>query len=300
LIVVHGYLLKLETRELIRDNANGWLKELFENVVATLSPDLERITLIVAESFRQAKTNLGSAGERAGSEAGITRVLEETHSKPGDETLLKPWKGAVDFSSNSVYVIVKPTRIRELHCIYEMVTWGMAHEISEGVVSIHNQPDWDWLGQREQVVLHSYHPNPDRVLYAVKMIVREILANNYAAEHGFQREMLCTTSVENARYFASGISPEDISPESGYSRVHAYMTLLSQDRSVSLEAAGHKELADICLKIWDAGISALGETYESLLGGYKGFRSKCLASPLTAESLLTLFNTTCITSTPVS
>jgi hypothetical protein len=54
-------------------------------------------------------------------------------------------------------------------------------------------------------------------------------------------------------------STNNIEPGSGYSRVHGFISLLAQDKSPSMKAAGENEIADVCLRILEAGMRAGGE-----------------------------------------
>jgi hypothetical protein len=86
-------------------------------------------------------------------------------------------------------------------------------------------------------------------------------------------------------------SINNIEPGSGYSRVHGFISLLAQDKSLSMKAAGANEIADVCLRILEAGMRAAGEVYSSFFDEYEKFRTELLSMPLTAESLMRLFNT---------
>ena len=52
--------MQIQVSCLVTDRATGWLRELFEYVVEVISPDIERVELIIAESFREAMSEIES------------------------------------------------------------------------------------------------------------------------------------------------------------------------------------------------------------------------------------------------
>ncbi len=281
--------LQIEVVELVEDPATPWLREICEYVTEALSPRFERLQLVISESFRQAFRDMPVH------EIGVTGLMK-SHGPPLAENEYEhpPWKGGFDPKGNQFRVIMKPKRIRDLNDTYESVTEGMAHEISEGIVYRDKEGEWGTF-QRDQInVLQTCYHDPDHMLLGLTACIRDKLADKYAAEHGFGREMFCLISLWCLAKYAEGLQVEGITKPSHYPLVA--LRALALDKSVSLHGAGLVDLANAWIGIWQDYERRGSKFHRRFFTYYRSLRREFLSMPMTTTCLLDLVNSRLIES----
>jgi hypothetical protein len=273
---------------LITDRATGWLIELFEYVVEAMSPDFQRVELVIAESFEQASIKMQEREKVPIKEAGITAIIRDFY-KEKPESEYPQWKAGVDLAHDFFYIIMKPHRIRDQGSTYEDVTEGMAHEISEAIVIKDKQDQWTDFSQDQIDVLGSYEDKPLPVLQALQVFARERLADKLSAEHGFGREMFCSLDERRITTYISVLDARGLGSASE-DLPGLTMETLGWDKSISLHAAGQSHLADSYLELWCARVRNRGEIYGRFMDHYREVRQRFLSMPFTANSFLIIRN----------
>nr|MDO8097739.1 hypothetical protein [Candidatus Njordarchaeota archaeon] len=281
--------MKLELIELVKDAAASWLWELFKEVVESLSTSYLQSKLVITDSFRRAKSALEFNKSGKSLDLGITGIASISSQLKESDYEYVPWEGAGQPDLDTFYLLIKPARVRELDETYDSVRGAMAHEVSEGIVVKEQQERWLEFHSPEEIRrLYDHHSQPDGVLNVLQTAVRERLADEYSARHGFGIDILSTLTTGCLANFASSI-PTQVLASTSRHRL-AFPFILAWDRSVSLELAGENTLARMWIKVWGRYVKKEGKLLEKLYNSYLKSRSGYLLLPLSVDSLLVSFN----------
>jgi hypothetical protein len=272
--------LGVQLVNLIEDDSSGWLKELFEYVASMIAPDFKTLELVIAENLAQAKTAIEEQGESPSYNIGVGGFREGLKEPP--------WRSSVKLP-DTFYMVEKPRQIRELGLIYEGIMEGMAHELAEAMVMKHESDKWYPFSPSQVAILSSFNKYPSTALNILRMISRERLTDKLAVEHGFAREQFCALNQTFLGYFSAYLERVGVGVGKPGS-AGTYMTALAWDKSISLHAAGERELADSWLQVWSAYVSSKGDNYARFMNRFKQIRQELLRMPLSSDSFLELFN----------
>jgi len=268
---------KIEVKNLTNYTKPQWIREIFEIVINCIKPEFDEGCLVITDNIAEYIKKIQTPKKI---EIGITGLLKKTF---GIEFEAPWWKGGM--TENILYIFVNPFKIISDQLMFEQVTAGFAHEISEMVVIKSYPTLWSNFFP-EQINLLELHPeiNLEKTLEHIIITIRDRLADKLSAEKGFAREILAYLTDNFLKGIDKGIS----------SRIKIKMPFpvislifVSLDKSLSLEDAGFSDLAKACLNRWEEKLS---DGNMDFFNYYKDFRKKLLSLGLTSNSLLSLLN----------
>lgn len=266
-----------------------WLYALFDNVLESLEADFHRALLIITEDYQKAVESLGYD---KGTEIGISAVLGR---KLKDEEI--PYiKMGINIKTDDIFLFLKPSKLKVEVLCYEELTEGFCHEISEAMVVKRGITDWMAFSRDQLMVFQSFgFQRQNLMLSQISMCVRERLADKYACEKGFAREILSVLTPRVLDSYVKGA-------QSTVTRKSIYpwksVIAVGWDKSISLELAGFHELAEIFFGIWKRYCERKSKFFKAFFDYYADFREQLLATrKITSDLLLTIFNIKYIEST---
>jgi hypothetical protein len=274
---------EIEIKNFANYPKSGWLEEIFETVIHCIKPEFKGTRLVIVKNITEYLKKLPEFSTPKMADAGFSGLYKKTLGKDIEPPY---WKGAI--INNIAHIFVKPSKIISDQLTYEEVTAGFAHEISEAVIFRPLVNLWGRFSLEQISLLKAWHPeiNTDGTLSLIAMNVRDRLADKYAAEKGFAREILSTITVNDVTYMNRVLHP--IISKWPYPGVATFAVGL--DKGLSLEGAGFSDISAAYLNAWEKGWRGLPQFSEAFFDYYKKFRRELLSLGLTSNSLLALFN----------